>query len=175
MGAMCIEKEDYGIHVKIHSFVEKEGVVEIISDGQKLLEETVSFLPMELKDFSVSVNSNDPYEVKVEKLNLHYTSDRQSLRLKRPFSSDSEVVADVPDVERMVNQGMEYLKARRYGKARKTFKRVLAEKPNNPGALKGMVDLYFRSGEYNDGLNSITKVLQLNTYDAEVNFMAGNL
>ena len=175
MGAMGVEKEDNVIRVKIHSFIEKKGVVEIISDGRKLLEETVSFFPMELKDFSVSVNGNDPYKIKVNELNLHYKSDRQSLRLKRPFSTDSEVVAGVSDTERMVNQGMEYLKARRYGMARETFKRVLAESPNNPSALKGMADLYFRSGEYNDGLNAITKVLQLNTYDAEVNFMAGNL
>ena len=175
LGAMGVKKEGDVIRVKVHSFKEKEGEVEVFSDGRKLLEEKVSFYPMVLKDFSVSVLGEKSYEVKVNELNLHYRSDRQSLRLKRPFSTDSEVLAGVPKTERTVNQGMEYLKARRYGMAREAFELVLADSPNHPGALKGMADLYFRSGQYPEGLNAVSKVLQLNTYDAEVNFMAGNL
>ena len=38
-----------------------------------------------------------------------------------------------------------------------------------------MADLYYRSGKYIDGIKSIRKNLQMNAYDAESNFLAGNL
>ncbi|GIT57514.1 MAG: hypothetical protein Ct9H300mP18_09430 [Candidatus Neomarinimicrobiota bacterium] len=38
-----------------------------------------------------------------------------------------------------------------------------------------MADLYYRNGRYTDGVNSIRKNLQMNAYDAESNFLAGNL
>ena len=38
-----------------------------------------------------------------------------------------------------------------------------------------MADLYYRNGQYADGINSIRKNLQMNAYDAESNFLAGNL
>ena len=38
-----------------------------------------------------------------------------------------------------------------------------------------MADIYYRSGQYEKGLEMINPSLQLNTYDPESNFIAGNL
>ena len=65
--------------------------------------------------------------------------------------------------------------ARRYEQAEISFEDVLIENPFNSGALKGMADLYYRSGKYAEGLSAINKCLQLNAYHAECNYMAGNL
>ena len=35
--------------------------------------------------------------------------------------------------------------------------------------------LYFRKGKYKEGLNAITKILSIDSYNAKANFLAGNI
>ena len=55
------------------------------------------------------------------------------------------------------------------------FEAAAALEPWNRGALLGMADLDLRSARYEEGLEHARRALQLDTYDAGANFMAGNL
>ena len=59
--------------------------------------------------------------------------------------------------------------------AREMFESALAVEPWNRDALLGLADLEYRRGRYDAGLAHVTRVLQLDTYDAAANFVAGIL
>ncbi len=52
---------------------------------------------------------------------------------------------------------------------------MLTKQPWHRDALLALGDLEYRRARYGEGLAHVTKALQLNTYDAEANFIAGNL
>ena len=174
-GVMYVNKTDNKIQVNVHSLAERKGEINILSGGEAIFSQQVKFQPMELNSFAILHETANEYEVVIDELDLHYYSNPNKLQLKRPFNTDPGVLAAVSKTDKQLNQGMEYLKARRYEQAEKSFEDILIENPLNSGALKGMADLYYRSGKYAEGLSAINKCLQLNAYHAECNYMAGNL
>ena len=174
-GVMYVNKTDNKIQVNVHSLVERKGEINILSGGEAIFSQQVKFQPMELNSFTILHETENDYEVVINALDLHYYSNPNKLQLTRAFNTDPDVLAAVSKTDKQLNQGMEYLKARRYEQAEKSFEDILIENPLNSGALKGMADLYYRSGKYAEGLSAINKCLQLNAYHAECNYMAGNL
>ena len=174
-GVMYVEKQNGEIQINVHSFMNKNGSIEVIVGGETILDQSIKFKPMDLNSLSVSHAWSDDYEVIVEALGLHFRSNREGLRLKRPFKTNPDVLAAVSKTNQQLTAGMEYLKERRYPEAKSKFETILKEEPYHNGALRGMADLYFRSGEYPNGLAAIDIVLQLNGYDEAANFIAGNL
>lgn len=77
------------------------------------------------------------------------------------------------DTDRRLAQGMELLKARKYGPARAEFDAILAEHPSCREALIAMADLQYRKARYDDAHKTIRKVLRFDTYDARANYVAG--
>ena len=175
LAAVKVERHVEDLELKINAFLETDAVVRVSEGEGTLFEKRASFSPGELKTFSVNGIGDSPFVVTVPELGLSYSSDPDSRRLQRPFTTDPAILAAVPEATRLVNEGIESVKQRRYGKAKELFRTALNEHENHPGALKGMADLYFRSGQYEEGLSAVQKQLQLNTYDPETNFMAGNL
>ena len=174
-GVMYVNKTDNKIQVNVHSLAERKGEINILSGGEAIFSQQVKFQPMELNSFTILHETENDYEVVINALDLHYYSNPNKLQLTRAFNTDPDVLAAVSKTDKQLNQGMEYLKARRYEQAEKSFEDILIENPLNSGALKGLADLYYRSGKYAEGLSAINKCLQLNAYHAECNYMAGNL
>jgi len=174
-GVMYVNKTDNNIQVNVHSLAERKGEINILSGGEAIFSQQVKFQPMELNSFTILHETENDYEVVINALDLHYYSNPNKLQLTRAFNTDPDVLAAVSKTDKQLNQGMEYLKARRYEQAEKSFEDILIENPLNSGALKGLADLYYRSGKYAEGLSAINKCLQLNAYHAECNYMAGNL
>jgi tetratricopeptide (TPR) repeat protein len=55
------------------------------------------------------------------------------------------------------------------------FESALAEEPWHRDALLGLADLEYRRGLHEVGLVHVTRVLQLDAYDAAANFVSGNI
>ncbi len=174
-GVMYVEKQSGEIQINVHSFLKQNGTIKVITGRKTIFEQSLKFQPMALHSISVPHGTTDEYEVIVETLGLHFRSNRESLRLKRPFKTNPDVLAAVSKTNQLLTAGLEDLKERRYPKAKTKFETILLDEPYHNGALRGMADLYFRSGEYAKGLSAIHIVLQLNGYDEAANFMAGNL
>ena len=82
---------------------------------------------------------------------------------------------DKTEVDRLVFEAAELMKARRYGEARPRFESALSEAPWKREALLGLAELSFRAGDFPAGLERTDRALQLDAYDAEANFLAGTL
>ena len=95
--------------------------------------------------------------------------------LSRPFATNAEAWDALPETDRLVFEARELARGRRYPEARALYDRALAAEPWNRAALLGLGALALRSARYEEGLVHARRALQLDTYDAEANFLAGNL
>ncbi len=172
-GAMFVQRQKEEIKIGINAFEKSSSALEVIVEGQNIFHKQLELKPMEVFTTKVSIGDADDFEVHVPKLNLHYNSNRETSQLKRPFETDRQAWAAIPEADRILARGKEYVEGRQYEQARHQFESILKQYPWHPGALIAMADLYFRSAKYADGLNYITKALQLDAYDPHANYIAG--
>ena len=114
------------------------------------------------------------YEIDVRALNLHATSNSKANELNRKFKLNKEYFSSINEIDQKYFNGYELLKERRYESARKIFENNLDKDTNHHASRMALSDLMFRSSQYDKGLRLIEPVLQLNTYDPNANFIAGN-
>jgi len=124
---------------------------------------------------NVRIPPGADFRVRVPGLGLDYSSDPASRRLSRPFHTDLKAWEAIPETDRLVVQARELMKGRWYGRARPLLDEVLAVEPWNRDALLAAAELSCRSGLHEEGLRQVTRVLQLDAYDPEANFLAGVL
>ena len=175
-GAMHVELGDSLLRVTVNAFGNVVDTLRIWS-GDHLIENSVVELaalePFEVMIFHVSAARS--LRVELPALGLDYTSDPEERALSRPFATDPEAWESIPEADRLVFQARELAKGRRYGEARVLFEEAAGVEPWNRGALLGLADLALRSARYEEGLEHARRALQLDTYDAAANFVAGNL
>ncbi len=175
-GAMHVELEDSVLRVVVNAFADVTDSVLIWSGEHLIMNDEVELAaldPFEIMIFHVA--SAPPLRVQLPGLGLDYRSDPGDRMLSRPFETDPEAWESIPEADRLVFQARELAKGRRYGEARPLFEEALVEEPWNREALLGLADLALRSARYEDGLLLARRALQLDTYDAAANFVAGNL
>ncbi|MDP6499546.1 MAG: DUF5107 domain-containing protein [Candidatus Marinimicrobia bacterium] len=172
-GAMNVEMDGGEIHINLHSFIQAEGDVEIRSNGQVFHHQSISFQPREVH--SIQVAHEGPFEVIVDVLGLHFNSDLDAQKLGRSYETDPAVVDAIDEADWQSFQAYEFLKERRYDEAGKLFTSVMKRNSHHLAVNRGMADLNYRKGKYRKGLSAIKKILAVNGYDAEANFIAGNI
>ena len=163
------------ISIKLHSFIPMVATVNVLSNSKLIVSKEFSFEPMEIHTLLVDSISINGMEVVVEELNLHFDGNPQAKLLDRPFKLDKKTISGMSKIDKEYFQGYELLKERYYQEAKDIFERVLLKEPYHLQTRIAMADLYYRSGQYEKGIEMISRNLQLNTYDAESNFIAGSL
>ena len=109
-------------------------------------------------------------------LGLDYDSDPSGRRLSRPFATDPEAVAAVPEVDRMVFQARSFMKGRRVRSGPEPARRrPWTTSPGTGMPCSGRRTSRYRAPSTTPGLEHVNRVLQLDAYDAEANFLAGTL
>ena len=175
-GAMNVELGDGVLRVTVNAFGDVTDTLRIW-EGERLIEnrevDLVALKPVEVTISDLA--SGRPVRVQLPGLGLDYTTGSRDRALSRPFATDSSAWASIPEADRLVYQARELAKGRRHGEARVLFEEALGQEPWNREALLGMADLALRSARYEEGLEHARRVLQLDTYDAAANFVAGNL
>jgi len=174
-GAMHVAVEDGLLTVGVNALRAVTDTLRVWVDDEIALEMPAEMVPLGRLSAAVDLKGSDQYRVQMAKLGLDYDSDPSARLLSRPFSTDPEAVPSIPEADRMVIQARELLKARQYAGARGLFQAALETEPWHREALLGMADLSYRTGLYDIGLEAARRVLQLDTYDAEANFLAGTL
>jgi len=174
-GAMYVKRNGRQLQIGINSFVQINAALEVKVKEQNIFQKTMKLLPMDVFKTTVSIEENVEFEVQIPEMDLLYRSTNENNKLKRPFHTDAEAWTSVPETDRLMAIGNEYIEGRHYEQARKQFEIILNQYPFHRDALIAMTDLYFRSARYTDGLKYITKALQLDTYDPHANYLTGNL
>ena len=174
-GAMHVAREGGEVRVTVQAFGDVTDTVRVWSDDELVAVEPVALVALDPVAATFDVPAGRPFRVALPALGLDYASDPAVRAVDRPFEMDAEAWEKTPEADRLVFQARELAKGRRYAQARELFEAAAALEPWNRGALLGLADLDLRSGRYEEGLVHARRALQLDTYDAAANFMAGNL
>jgi tetratricopeptide (TPR) repeat protein len=106
-------------------------------------------------------------------LALKYNSNASLTQLDRPLSREAGIMANRPENERLVFEGGQLEKSRRYSEATERFAAVIVNDPWDRAALAGLARMRYREGRFEEGRELVRRLLQLDAYDAEANFLAG--
>ncbi|MCP4897545.1 MAG: DUF5107 domain-containing protein, partial [bacterium] len=172
-GAMHLKLDGDLLTVAVNAFGDASDVLEIWSGSMIVDRRTVQLTALEPFQTTVKVSPDAPYRVRLHSLGLDFSSDRSARTLSRPFSTDSDAVPSIPEVDRMVIEAAELAQARRHAEARKLYKAAIASEPWNRNAQLGMADVLFRQDLLHESLEHVNRALQLDAYDAQANYQAG--
>ena len=174
-GAMHVERRGESVHVALHAFQATRGRLELSTTEGEPAVRPLDLQPLEVVTFDFPLPEGEDFELRIPALALEYTTRHETRALKRPFATDPAAMASVSESDRRLGKARELLEARRYAPAREEVEALLAESPWHREALLVQADLQFRQARYSKGQETIRRALQLDTYDAEANFIAGNL
>jgi len=174
-GAMYVKSEEGRVKVSINAFGDVSDTLRVFSGDRVLASIPLVLPPLEPVERVVDLQGETTFRVELPVLGLDYVSDPGARELARPFATDPSARGEIPEVDRWVFEARELAKGRRYREARDLFERALAEEPWHRDALLGLADLEYRRAQYDAGLTYVNRALQLDAYDAEANFLAGNL
>ncbi|MEZ5316824.1 MAG: DUF5107 domain-containing protein [Vicinamibacterales bacterium] len=174
-GAMAVREVGRQLEIGVNAFRPATDRLRVWSGDTLVLDRNVSMQPLEPFGVAVDHDPGSAWRVELPALGLRQSSDRSDLAIARPFDTDPTARASIPAEDREVFEARELIKARRYEAARPRLEAVLASRPWHRGARLAMADLELRRGRYGAGLDHVRRVLQLDAYDADANFLAGTL
>ncbi|MDE2981470.1 MAG: DUF5107 domain-containing protein [Gemmatimonadota bacterium] len=189
-GAMHVERDGGALRVTVQAFGDVVDTLRVWIDDEPVVEREIELAALQPETLafgsarpagsgaggSTSAAGNQPaFRIRLPRLDLDYSSEPAVRALDRPFEMDPAAWESTPEADRLLFQARELAKGRRYRDARELYEAAAALEPWNRGALLGLADLDLRSARYEEGLEHARRALQLDTYDAAANFMAGNL
>ncbi len=173
--AISVREADGRLHIGVNAFGSATDVLRVWSGGTLVWERPVTLAPLEPFKTTVPHPSGAPYRVELRGLGVDYSSDPSKRTLARPFETDAAAVAPIPETDQWVFEAKELIQGRRYELARPLLEAAVARSPGHRAALLALGDLEYRRARYREGLELVVRALRLDAYDAEANFIAGNL
>ena len=185
-GALHVEREGDRLRVAVQAFGARADTVIAWSGGERIAARAVALEPLQPAVVEFEGAGGGSWRVSLPALGLEGCSNPEpgldgicgldgEPALSRPFATSAEAWDALPETDRLVFEARELARGRRYAEARALYDRALAAEPWNRAALLGLGALALRSARYEEGLARARRALQLDTYDPEANFLAGNL
>ncbi len=171
---MHVQKDGNTLTIGINAFQSCSGKIEVIANDEVLFSQPVQLSPMEDYSRQITLDLPEDYEIKVDELDLHFYSNPKVLKLDRPFHQGSWP-SEISSGEKLYRAGMEDVKFRLYESGLEKFRECLVLDPFHSDAMVAIADIYYRKGLNEAGLRMAKKALKLDTYDPDVNYVAGNL
>ncbi len=147
-------------------------------DGELLAERNISLSPLEIDIFTVNLAKGQEFTVELGDDLLFYSSKKEDVIVNRPleFNEDFNWHSAVG----YYTQGLELEKQQSYieggqpyKKAHDLYLKSLELDPAYTPALNRIAFNYYRGMQYHDALKYVLKVLAIDTYDAEANYLFG--
>ncbi len=173
--AMFVREAGGQLQIGVNAFGQASDTLRAWSGGKLVLEQPVTLAPLEPFTTTVPHATGTSYRVELRGLGVDYSSDPAARTLARPFEMEAAAEASIPDADRLVCEAKELIQGRRYEQARPMLDEALVKSPWHRGALLAMGDLEYRRARFDAGLAHVVRALRLDAYDAEANFVAGNL
>ncbi len=167
-----VDEKANAVTLHLQSLIQSDVDVHINLDEKEHQQYTVSLAPMNAHNYSFDWDGAQAYSIHIPQLDIHYTSAPDDLFLDRPFQKDK---APTETTETLYRSGWEDMKFRSYEKAKEKFQSVLESDDQHIPALCGLAELYYRQGQYTEGLHHAKEALQLDTYHPHANYVAAIL
>ncbi len=170
-GVLNVKESDNGLYLGINSLQNIKDTLQVVINGQEIFTEALHLGPMEIFSKQLPKQPKGEIVVKVGNSKLYYSNNTEESLLKRPFKDDENLV--VSENAKLYHEGWEALKFRDYELAWEKLKQLLALEPAHMGALLKLAELEYRKTDYDTALKYANRVLKLDTYHPEANYLAG--
>ncbi len=175
-GILHIVEDGDSLVIGINALEKSAGQLLLKVDDLELMNMEFDLMPMDVKTIKAK-RPDGIFIVEVGEMDLYYKSENKDLKLDRDFTErkNPDVDLPVPTATSLCRQGMEEMKFRNYATAEDLFLQCLKVDHENISSLNSLADLKLRSALYAEALTYIKRALQIDTYDADGNFIAGKI
>ncbi|MDB5249235.1 MAG: repeat-containing protein [Segetibacter sp.] len=143
-------------------------------NGQPVFSAYLQLQPMQVFEKAIARRGLDMKAVRVSLGNDKLLFAEKENEIKRPFAASSTDTA-YSSAQRFFRMAEEQNSMRNYKLALNYYQQCLSVEPGHYEALSRVAEHYYRSGEYDEGIKHVRKVLEHDTYDGTANFVYGNL
>lgn len=161
------------LQVGVNALSHTKGTLQVRSKGKISYEEALDLAPMEVYSKTLPIQVSAVESVSIKEMDLYLSMQPDSLSLDRPFLSPTTSAAPTQSAEKSYLAGMEDMKFRLFTKAIQHFKDCLDMEPQHLNAHCQLAELYYRKGDYKQGLAHARQALSWDTYHPQANYMAG--
>ena len=170
LGALHLLPEEEGITLNVNAFVSKEVNIQVIQNGNSTEKKLHLKASTPYTFRFTDLNTEKPYEIRVEALELHYKSTPQII--KRPFVTAPDLMGyQSNSVE--LQKGIQALRYREFNAAEEHLTKLLKQDAAQLEARVALGGLYHDKGMTQKALDVVLKGLSLDTYHPGLNYMAG--
>lgn len=170
-GVLNVKTEQNQTYIGLNALQNLSQNIEVIVNGEKVLNEKLSLKPMEIYSNVISASNSDKVEVIVKGTELYYTNDPSFGQIKRPFYPDENLI--VSNSEELFQEGIEAMEFREFSLAHTKLAELLNVDPSHRAGYVKMAELEYRRTNYELALQHINTVLKMDTYDSGANYLAG--
>ena len=170
-GVLNVKELDAGIYIGINALQSLRDNLRVSINGKEVFSEEISLKPMGVFSKELPLEDSGEIVVQLGDKKLFYTSNGESTLIKRPFIDDEAVKVSMS--QQLYHEGWEALKFRDYELAAKKLNELVDIDPSHQEGLLKMAGLEYRKTNYDKALKYVNRVLKLDTYNTEANYLAG--
>jgi len=175
-GTLHVTQAENNIKITLSPIAAIEDTLKVHVGDHTIYSEWLQLQPMQ--DFSKTITisnqsmQKDGIRVTVGNDLLVYSTANEKV-IDRPMVSSVEQEPDA--AERFFRLGEDENAMRNYAEALEYYMACLKKEPTHSASLTRMAELYYRKGQFAEGLKYVEKVLEENTYDGGANYLYGVL
>ena len=171
---MNVDLKDGQLSIKLNAFQDASGQIKIVCEGEEFYSKEVQFKAMENFETSIALGTKKQFDLRIDALDLHYTSQPEQNLIERSFESE-QLPELLNSAEQWYRAALEDMKYRLFAEAKEKFLKVLEIDPSHLAAKVELGELFYRQGLYDEGLTYVRKALKMDTYHPQANYVAGIL
>jgi predicted Zn-dependent protease len=169
-GVLNVEYEENTALIAFNALQAVNNTLLIDIDGSPATQVKINLPPMGISKTAVPFKTGQKLEIRLKDSELYYSSDPEALILKRPFYPDSEL--KVSKEQELYQGALEAMEYREFEKADEMLTELVTLDPSHREALNKLAELQYRRGNYEEALNTVNRVLQMDTYNSGANYIA---
>ncbi|NAS10469.1 DUF5107 domain-containing protein [Poritiphilus flavus] len=170
-GVINVEWEDGEFFIGLNALQPLSDKMQVLHNGKHMFSESLDLDPMGVFTTSLPGQKEDTLEIIIGEKKLYYTNKAERTALKRPFETEADISKS--PLHGVFHVGWEAMKYREFKKAYESFAEIVSQDPSNIRAWSKLAELAYRKGDPAKAIHYANKALELDTYDAEANYLAG--
>ncbi|CAN0327617.1 unnamed protein product, partial [Scytosiphon promiscuus] len=170
-GVLNVKESDKGLYIGINALQSLKDNLQVFINGKEVYSEEISLKPMGVFSQELPLKDSGEILVQLGDKKLFYTSNGESTLIKRPFIDDEAIKVSMS--EQLYHEGWEALKFRDYELASKKLNELVDFDPSHQDGLLKLAGLEYRKTDYHKALEYVNRVLKLDTYNTEANYLTG--
>lgn len=170
-GVLNVKESDKGLYIGINALQSLSDNLTVSINAKEVFSKEIILKPMGVFSQELPLKDSGEIVVKLGDKKLFYTSNGESTLIKRPFIDDEAIKVSMS--EQLYHEGWEALKFRDYELASKKLNELVDFDPSHQNGLLKLAGLEYRKTDYHKALEYVNRVLKLDTYNTEANYLTG--